>query len=107
MKKYPFLILLALLCLVVSVSGCVSSGNETNNTTSHYSQNGISFDYPGSWIFIVALIIPFLMVQKTLNSYWLKEQGDLPLKKVSGGEVLVLVIGILFVILDIILILML
>jgi len=49
MKKYPFLILLALLCLVVSVSGCVSSGNETNNTTSHYSQNGISFDYPGTW----------------------------------------------------------
>lgn len=60
-----------------------------------------------SWIFIIALIIPFLMVQKTLNSYWLKEQGDLPLKKVSGGEVLVLIIGILFVILDIILILML
>lgn len=49
MKKYPFLILLALLCLVVSVSGCVSTGNETNNTTSHYSQNGISFDYPGTW----------------------------------------------------------
>ncbi|KAF5089199.1 hypothetical protein DSECCO2_29180 [anaerobic digester metagenome] len=49
MKKYPFLILLALLCLVVSVSGCVSNQNQTNNTTSHYSQNGISFDYPGSW----------------------------------------------------------
>lgn len=49
-----------------------------------------------SWMFILGLVIPFVMVQKTLNEYWIKEQGELPPKGLSGGEILVLVIGVLF-----------
>ena len=37
-----------LLFSVVFASGCVSSGNQTN-TNKTYSQNNISFKYPGSW----------------------------------------------------------
>lgn len=44
MKKW--IVLLVLLALVVSVSGCTSQ-NTTNNKT--YSANGVSFTYPGSW----------------------------------------------------------
>ncbi|AEG19135.1 PsbP-related protein [Methanobacterium paludis] len=46
MKKYPFLVL-ALLIVVVSASGCVSNQNQTNVTS--YSQNNVSFNYPSSW----------------------------------------------------------
>ncbi len=37
-----------LLCSVVFASGCVPD-NQTNNITKTYSQNNISFKYPGSW----------------------------------------------------------
>ncbi|BDZ71945.1 zinc ribbon domain-containing protein [Methanobacterium petrolearium] len=49
------------------------------------------------------LVIPFYMVQKTLNEYWLKEQGDLPLRKgLSLGEIIVLIIGLIFMVLEVI-----
>jgi predicted Zn-dependent protease len=37
-----------MLCSVVVVSGCVSDNKQTNETKT-YSQNNISFDYPGAW----------------------------------------------------------
>jgi hypothetical protein len=40
------------------------------------------------------------MVQKTLNEYWTKEQGNLPSKGLSGGEILVLVVGVLLSIVE-------
>lgn len=47
------------------------------------------------------LIIPFSVVQKTLNEYWLKEQGDLPLRKgLSVGEIIVLIIGLILLVLE-------
>jgi hypothetical protein len=48
MKKYPFLIVIILLSLVVLASGCISN-NDTTNATKTYSQNGISFTYNGTW----------------------------------------------------------
>jgi hypothetical protein len=47
MKKYPFLLAILLLLLVVMISGCTNK-NDTNATKS-YSQNGISFVYNGTW----------------------------------------------------------
>lgn len=50
-----------------------------------------------SLLLAFCLVIPFYLVQKTLNEYWMKEQGDLPLcKGISGGEILVLIIGLIF-----------
>lgn len=46
MNKYPFLII-AVLCIVVLASGCVSNNN--TNKTKTYSQNGIYFIYNGTW----------------------------------------------------------
>ncbi len=37
-----------ILCSVVMVSGCVTD-NKQNNETQTYSQNNISFTYPGGW----------------------------------------------------------
>lgn len=37
-----------MLCSVVLVSGCVTD-NKQNNETQTYSQNNISFNYPGGW----------------------------------------------------------
>ncbi|OEC87910.1 MULTISPECIES: hypothetical protein [Methanobacterium] len=53
-----------------------------------------------SWILILGLAVPFVMAQKTLNEYWIKEQGDIPPKGLSGGEILVLAIGILLAALE-------
>ena len=39
---------MVLLCSVVVASGCVSDNKQTNETKT-YSQNNISFDYPGGW----------------------------------------------------------
>jgi predicted Zn-dependent protease len=39
---------MVLLCSVVVASGCVSDNKQTN-TTKTYSQNNISFNYPGGW----------------------------------------------------------
>ena len=39
---------MVLLCLVVFASGCISD-NKQNNVTKTYSQNNISFSYPGGW----------------------------------------------------------
>ena len=47
MKKY-LVILFILLCAVVMVSGCVTD-NKKNNETQTYSQNNVSFNYPGEW----------------------------------------------------------
>ena len=47
MRKYIILVMV-LLFSVVFASGCVSNGNQTN-TNKTYSQNNISFKYPGSW----------------------------------------------------------
>lgn len=47
MKKYPFLIAIILLSLVVMASGCISDNN--TNKTNTYSKNGISFVYNGTW----------------------------------------------------------
>ena len=48
MKKFLFLI--ALLVLVVVVSGCISNQNQTNQSANKtYSANGMSFQYPGTW----------------------------------------------------------
>ncbi|MCE5213441.1 MAG: hypothetical protein LLF83_01825 [Methanobacterium sp.] len=47
MKKFPFLIVIILLSLVVMVSGCTN--NNDTNATKKYSQNGISFVYNGTW----------------------------------------------------------
>lgn len=47
MKKYPFLII-ALIILVVSASGCITNNN-TSNQTKTYSQNGTYFIYNGTW----------------------------------------------------------
>jgi hypothetical protein len=49
------------------------------------------------------MVIPFSMVQKTLNEYWLKEQGDLPRRKgLSLGEIITLVIGLILLIVELI-----
>jgi hypothetical protein len=49
-----------------------------------------------SLILAFCLVIPFYMVQKSLNEYWMKEQDDLPLRKgISGGEILVLIVGLI------------
>ena len=47
MKKYV-VILFILLCSVVMISGCVTD-NKKNNETQAYSQNNVSFNYPGGW----------------------------------------------------------
>jgi predicted Zn-dependent protease len=47
LKKY-LVILFILLCAVVMVSGCVTD-NKNNNETQTYSQNNVSFNYPGGW----------------------------------------------------------
>lgn len=50
-KKYIGLII-GFLVLVVSSSGCISTGwlvNNLNNGNSTYSGNGISFNYPSNW----------------------------------------------------------
>ncbi len=39
---------MVLLCSVVFASGCISEPKHSN-TTKTYSQNNISFNYPGSW----------------------------------------------------------
>jgi hypothetical protein len=39
---------MVMLCLVVLASGCISNNKQTN-TTKTYSQNNISFNYPGGW----------------------------------------------------------
>jgi hypothetical protein len=39
---------MVLLCSVVFISGCVSD-NKNSNETQTYSQNNISFTYPGTW----------------------------------------------------------
>jgi predicted Zn-dependent protease len=46
MNKIIFPLILTIL-VVVSVSGCIN--DQKNNQTNHYSQNGVSFDYPQSW----------------------------------------------------------
>jgi hypothetical protein len=46
LKRY--IIAIALLSLVIFVSGCIGDSNQTNETKT-YSQNNISFDYPASW----------------------------------------------------------
>ncbi|EKQ54919.1 MAG: putative protein family UPF0547 [Methanobacterium sp. Maddingley MBC34] len=49
------------------------------------------------------MVIPFSMVQKTLNEYWLKEQGDLPRRKgLSLGEIITLFMGLILLILALI-----
>jgi len=49
------------------------------------------------------LVIPFYMVQKTLNEYWMKEQGDLPRRKgLSLGEIITLIIGLIFLVIGLI-----
>ncbi|MCE7697558.1 MAG: hypothetical protein K8E24_001440 [Methanobacterium paludis] len=48
MKKYPFLII-ALLVFVVSASGCVSNQDQNQTNVTSYSQNNVSFSYPGTW----------------------------------------------------------
>lgn len=47
MSKFIVMVIL-LLCSVVLVSGCVSDNKKTNETKT-YSQNNISFTYPGGW----------------------------------------------------------
>lgn len=47
MRKVIVMVIL-LLCSVVLVSGCVSDNKKTNETKT-YSQNNISFTYPGDW----------------------------------------------------------
>jgi len=42
------ILVMVLLCSIVFASGCISE-NKHSNTTKTYSQNNISFDYPGSW----------------------------------------------------------
>ena len=39
---------MVILCFVVFASGCISNNKQTN-TTKTYSQNNISFNYPGGW----------------------------------------------------------
>lgn len=46
MKRYVIL-LVAILALVVFTSGCTNTQNQTTKT---YSANGISFNYPDSWV---------------------------------------------------------
>jgi len=46
MKKWMFV--LAILALVIAVSGCTTSQQAPANKT--YSVNGLSFVYPGTWI---------------------------------------------------------
>ena len=54
-----------------------------------------------SWVLIICLIIPYSMVQDTLNEYWIKEQGDsLPKKGLTGGEIAVLIIGIILTVFE-------
>jgi len=45
MKRLIYI--LAILSLVVMVSGCTTSGEWSSNKT--YTGNGITFDYPGTW----------------------------------------------------------
>lgn len=59
--------------------------------------DGITMDIV-SWILTFAVVIPLIMAQKTLNSYWEKEQGNLPKRRISYGEILVLIFGILLTI---------
>jgi hypothetical protein len=47
LRKY-IIVVMVLLCSVVFASGCVSD-NKQNNVTKNYSQNNISFSYPGGW----------------------------------------------------------
>jgi len=48
LKKYPLIILTILLLSVLS-SGCIFDNGNKTNQTKNYTQNGISFDYPGQW----------------------------------------------------------
>ena len=53
MRKYVILVM-AILAVVVFSSGCTTDGNQTSDQskvpTKSYSANGISFDYPESWV---------------------------------------------------------
>lgn len=47
MKKFPIFLVLVILCLVILASGCIT--NNDVNVTKSYSDNGISFEYNGTW----------------------------------------------------------
>lgn len=46
MKRFFYILVLALVLLVVMVSGCTSDQWASNKT---YSGNGVTFQYPGAW----------------------------------------------------------
>lgn len=48
MKKIYFYIV-ALLALVILVSGCTQNNNQTNLSSGNYSVNGLTFNYPIDW----------------------------------------------------------
>jgi hypothetical protein len=47
LRKY-IAIVMVMLCAVVMVSGCVTDNKNTNETKT-YSQNNVTFTYPGTW----------------------------------------------------------
>lgn len=53
-KTYFSIFIVAILALVISVSGCINQeGNQTNQSgTGTYSVNGLSFDYPLDWVVV-------------------------------------------------------
>lgn len=56
-----------------------------------------------SIILSFCLVIPFYMVQISLNEYWSKVHGDLPPRSgLSGGEILVLIIGFILLVLSLV-----
>jgi hypothetical protein len=51
MKKY-FLFVVAIVAIVVMASGCTSQTGNNTTATKTYSANGISFNYPSSWVIL-------------------------------------------------------
>lgn len=55
------------------------------------------------WILGFLVLIPLLVVQRTLNNYWKTEQAGIPMKnKFSGAEIVIMIIGAFFWVLTII-----
>lgn len=46
-RKYPYLLAVAVLVVVIFASGCTSQQNQTSTKT--YAAGGMSFEYPESW----------------------------------------------------------
>ncbi|MGB9979777.1 PsbP-related protein [Methanobacterium sp.] len=80
MRKYLILVI-SILALVVFTSGCTDNGNQTKQSTvptESYAVNGISFNYPDSWV-----ELKNITTQNSIVAYGDPDSIDKPTNRVN------------------------